>query len=138
MMMKNLFREMIYDMNTPLLDKRPTERQALESALLRVEENKGRVMAAFEYQKGMRRKSDAKRGADFVAIEGIDRDMHLVLIDRVESSSNGIAIIGKDFMRGNGKKPYALRKFLVKGIKSFTVTGFLAPHKAFRQVSEAA
>lgn len=132
------FRDMIYDMNTPLLAKRPSDRQALESALLRVEANKGRVMAAFQYQKGMKRKSDAKRGADFVAIDGIDRDMHLVLIERVESSSNGIAIIGKDFMRGNGQRPYALRKFLVRGMKSFSVTGHLKPHQAFQRASEAA
>lgn len=135
--MNDIFKGMIYGMSTPLLDKKPTDRQALENALVRVNENEGRVMAAFNYQKPLRKKSDAKAGKDFVDIEGIDRDFHLVLIEKVEHGKHGIMIFGKDFMRGNGKKPFALRKFRVSAISSFSVTGAMAPLSAFK-ASEAA
>lgn len=136
--MKNYFRNVIYSMATPLLKKRPADRQALENALVKVEANEGRIMAAFRYEKVRRVKSEAKRGEDFVAIEGIDRDIHMVLIERVEAGKNGIMIFGKDFMRGDGNRPYALRKFRVSGIKSFSVTGTLPPLKGLKPASEAA
>lgn len=125
--MKNIFLDSIYKAvaDSTLLAKLPMDRIALENALIRVGMNEGRIMAAMRYQKPIKTTKDAKKGKDYVAIEGVTEDFHLVLIERIETGKHGVMIFGKDFMRGDGIKPYGLRKFCVSRISGFTVTGSL-------------